>query len=138
MHCTGGADRTGTAVFLLHAILGVSELECIQGYELTSFSYYGLRNTQGNYQDKFDPFLARIATFDGNTLQEKIESWVLSIGVTQAQIDNIRAIFRGEVAVDAPELYNLNTSASFSAAPKGATADIRLNMSQLLVKKDED
>lgn len=100
MHCTGGADRTGTVVFLLHALLGVSELECVQGYELTSFSTYGLRNMQdGTYKDHCQAFLTKLKSFAGETLQDKAETWVLSLGITQEQIDTIRGIFYGEIAI---------------------------------------
>lgn len=100
MHCTGGADRTGSVVYLLHTLLGVSKLECIQGFELTSFSTYGLRDTQsGSYKDYFDQFMAKLATYEGETEQEKTETWLLSIGVTQAQIDAVKGIFYGEIAI---------------------------------------
>ena len=99
IHCTGGADRTGTVVYLLHTLLGVSELECLQGYELTSFSSYGLRDTQGSYQDEFSQFIEKLNTYAGNTKQEKAEAWARSIGVTQAQMDKIKAIFYGEIEI---------------------------------------
>ena len=41
-HCWGGADRTGTAGFLLGAVLGMSLTDLIVDYELTSFA--------GNYR----------------------------------------------------------------------------------------
>ena len=102
IHCTGGADRTGSAIFLLHTMLGVSDLECLQGFELTSFSSYGLRDTQSSdsYKDSWDAFMAKLDTYAGNTKQEKVETWVRSIGVTQTQIDAIKAIFYGETAVE--------------------------------------
>lgn len=101
MHCTGGADRTGSVSFLLHTMLGVSELECLQGYELTSFSTYGLRDTQdgGTYQKYFDGFMTKLNTYEGTTMQEKVQTWMLSIGVTQEQIDTIKGIFYGEIAI---------------------------------------
>ena len=37
-HCRGGADRTGTAGFLLGGLLGMSYTDLIIDYELTSFS----------------------------------------------------------------------------------------------------
>ena len=96
-HCTGGADRTGTVSFLLNALLGVSEEVCIQDYEFTSFSVYGERNTQtGVYSTYFKPFRETLETYAGETLQEKVESYLLSIGVTAAEIYNIKAIMRGE------------------------------------------
>lgn len=100
MHCTGGADRTGSAVYLLHTMLGVSELECLQGYELTSFSSYGLRDTQEGYKKYFDPFMTKLNSYEGNTKQEKVETWMRSIGVTQSQIDKIKSIFYGEISVN--------------------------------------
>jgi hypothetical protein len=83
----------------LHTFLGVSELECLQGYELTSFSSYGLRDTQGSYQDKFAQLTEKLDTYEGATKQEKAGAWMRSIGLTQRQMDNIKAIFYGEVEV---------------------------------------
>ncbi len=97
VHCTGGADRTGTVFFLLNALLGVPEIQLIQDYELTSFSSYGERNSRAGtkYGDMFQEFLAKLKSYDGETLSKKTENYMLSIGVTQAEIDNIRAIMCG-------------------------------------------
>ena len=93
MHCTGGADRTGTVSFLLNALLGVDESDLIHDYEFTSFSFYGVRDSKtGFYADYFIPFRNTLETFEGETLAEKTASYLLSIGVTQDEIDSIRSI----------------------------------------------
>jgi protein-tyrosine phosphatase len=98
MHCTGGADRTGTVAFLLNALLGVSELECIQDYELTTFSIYNTRDTkQGTYAGYYQKFREKLDAFDGDTLQKKVESYLLSIGLSKMDIANIKAIMYGEL-----------------------------------------
>lgn len=95
MHCTGGADRTGTVAFLLNAFLGASEIELIQDYELTSFSIFGQRSIRGDsllpvhYQD----FYRGLNNYPGESLQEKTENYLLSIGVTSEELNNIRKIF---------------------------------------------
>ncbi len=98
IHCTGGADRTGTIAFLFNALLGVSERDLIVDYETTSFSVYGTRSTQsGTYADPyFKNFYTQLQSFEGETLSEKTEKYMLSIGVTQEEIDNIRLIMFGE------------------------------------------
>lgn len=97
-HCTGGADRTGTVTFLLNALLGVSETECIQDYEFTTFSCYSERNSQqGVYAKYYKGFREGLDTYAGETLQEKVESYLLSIGITKSQIESIKAIMYGEI-----------------------------------------
>ena len=44
----------------------------------------------------FQAFYTRLKSFEGETLSEKTESYMLSIGVTQEEIDSIRAIMLGE------------------------------------------
>ena len=104
IHCTGGADRTGSVVYLLHTMLGVSDVECLQGYELTSFSTYGLRDTQytgAEYKGYWDAFMEKLDTYAGNTKQEKVETWMKTVvGISQAQIDKIKAIFYGEIQIE--------------------------------------
>ena len=112
-HCTGGADRTGTVMFLLNALLGVPEETLIKDFEFTSFSYYGERNSRGDtfYGDLFQQFWAKLNSLEGETLADKTETYMLSIGVTQEEINNIRAIMLGDattVSVEAPERYDLN------------------------------
>ena len=112
-HCTGGADRTGTVMFLLNALLGVPKETLIKDFEFTSFSYYGERNSRADtfYGDLFRQFLARLNSLEGETLADKTETYMLSIGVTQEEINNIRAIMLGDaatVSVEAPERYDLN------------------------------
>lgn len=94
LHCTGGADRTGTVSFLFNALLGVSEKELIQDYEYTSFSMYGERNSKGG-EYPFDKLLAAIKAYGGETLAEKVENYLLSAGVTATQIHNIKVIMLG-------------------------------------------
>lgn len=44
LHCWGGADRTGTFVFLVNAVLGVDEESLLLDYELTSLAIWGQRS----------------------------------------------------------------------------------------------
>ena len=111
-HCTGGADRTGTVTFVLHAFLGVSETECIQGYEFTSFSVYRLRGAQsGSYVESFQALLNGLKAYPGDNLQQKTENYLLDIGVTEDELYNIKAIFFGEptkAVVYAPDKFVKN------------------------------
>ena len=95
MHCTGGADRTGTVSFLINALCGVDEATLIKDYEITSFSVYGERNSKTTEYD-FAKFLAQLKTYDGDILSEKTENYMKAIGVTDTEIYNIRAIMFGK------------------------------------------
>lgn len=96
VHCTAGADRTGTVIFLVNALLGVPEELLIQDYEMTSFSVHGVRSTyepkDGGFGSLMAFFQNRLNRQSGDTLAEKAESYMLSIGVTQEEIDSIRSI----------------------------------------------
>ncbi len=97
MHCTGGADRTGTYCFLINALLGVSEKELIHDYEYTSFSLYGERNSKTEEPYHFKKTLEKIKSdYEGDTLQEKTENFLKSVGVTETEIYNIKAIMHGQ------------------------------------------
>ena len=97
-HCSGGADRTGTLAFLINGLLGVSYEDLIHDYEFTSFSIYKVRNSANGttYGTKFHKFLDKLNTFEGATLSEKVESYLLSIGVTAQEIQNVKKIMLGE------------------------------------------
>ena len=100
MHCTAGADRTGTVAYILHAFLGMSELECHQDYVFTSFSIYGVRGGTDSNAGRYNEMKKILNTYEGDNLQEKTENYLLSIGVTETEIYNIKAIFFGEETIE--------------------------------------
>ena len=87
LHCTYGRDRTGTICYLLEALLGVSDKDLLRDYELSAFT-----DSYVNSVD-FAVFVDRISQLEGNTTQEKVEGYLKSIGVTDAEIASIREIF---------------------------------------------
>ena len=90
MHCTYGADRTGTMCYLLETLLGVSDADLMRDYQLTGLTFCYVS------QELMDAFIQEIAAFAGDTTQEKVENFLLSVGVTPQQIESIRDIFLEE------------------------------------------
>lgn len=89
LHCTYGCDRTGTVCFLLGALLGVSEEDLRRDYELSALYFNWFE------PDAMNDFVAQLKTWPGNTLQEKTENFLLSVGVTAEQLASIRQIYLG-------------------------------------------
>ena len=89
MHCTHGTDRTGTIVFLLQGLLGMSEEDMVREYQLTAFFNRALIES-GN----IDIVVDGMQSYAGDTLQEKIETYFIkTIGLTMEEIQSIRSIF---------------------------------------------
>lgn len=92
VHCAGGADRTGSIVFLLEGVCGVSEVDLSIDYELTSFGGLGYRQRMDhNYH--FASLVARMKECPGTTLSEQISWYVKNeLGLTEEEINAIRRI----------------------------------------------
>ena len=87
LHCTYGADRTGTIVFLLQGVLGVDLKDMKNEYALSRFTISGRADAYLN------PIISGVEGYDGDTINEKIVSYLkTTIGVTDQQIDSIRNI----------------------------------------------
>lgn len=87
LHCTYGVDRTGTMCYLLEALLGVSKEDLQRDYEMSGLhsGYVAV--------DYFTEFVTELEKLEGDTMQKKVEGYLLSVGVTQEEIDSIREIF---------------------------------------------
>ena len=88
-HCIGGADRTGTVAAILYGILGVDDDEIWKDYQITAW--------QGGVNDAmhlgwFASFMKSFDKFEGATLAERIQKYVLWLGFTRQDIDTIRNI----------------------------------------------
>jgi len=87
LHCTYGLDRTGTVCYLLGALLGMSEEDLETDYRLSALALGRLTpDAYGEFKDKLN-------TYEGATLQEKTENYLLSAGVSEQEIAAIRSIF---------------------------------------------
>ena len=86
VHCTYGKDRTGTVVFLLQTLVGVSEEDAFKEWEMSV-----LLDGKVDYP-LMEDYIEALKTFGGETMQENVELFLLDCGVTQEEIDTIREI----------------------------------------------
>ncbi len=87
LHCTHGLDRTGTICYLLEAVLGMSEKELLRDYELSAMYHKTVNTTE------MATMISNLKKFEGDTIQKKVENYLLSIGVTSKEISDIKEIF---------------------------------------------
>ena len=90
-HCWGGADRTGTLIFLLNGALGVPEEELVRDYELTSLAIWGTRSHETEQFKGLLTFLESIAP--GETMQAKAIAYWKSAGITDAELSRLQELF---------------------------------------------
>jgi hypothetical protein len=100
VHCSLGRDRTGTICFLINALCGVGEMDLYMDYELSFMSKMGNldgQNPTNMVGNVFTSLYNYIKKYGKGTLAENTEKFMLDIGITQAEIDAIRAIMIEEV-----------------------------------------
>ncbi len=88
LHCTYGADRTGTVVYLLQGLLGAKNSDMVFEYELTGFMFQNYSN--GILLNKTHDI---ISGFPGSTTAEKIEYFLVDkAGVSRENISKIKEL----------------------------------------------
>jgi protein-tyrosine phosphatase len=98
-HCAVGRDRTGTTAFLILGLLGVDEETLVREYYASFLSEMGtddideaneFSNHVGNIHGLING-LSRYAPASAS-IQERIEAYLLTVGVTEAEMNAIRDI----------------------------------------------
>ena len=97
LHCVEGSDRTGSVVFVLNGLLGVSESDLVKAWELS-------RIWNGRDDFVYDRLLARIVPvfdgYNGATLRERIEGYVISLGFSYEDIEVFRRLMLSDAKGD--------------------------------------
>lgn len=88
IHCQGGCDRTGTLVFQLLGLLGVSESDLAKEYELSSFSPIGYTRTRNS--DKYRGMVDALKAYAGDTITAKFEAFATDCGVSPETVAEFR------------------------------------------------
>ncbi len=139
IHCWGGADRTGTVCYLINALCGVDEKDLYCDYGLTSWSIFGYRDRDYDAYD-FKKFEKRFKEFEGSTLSEKAKNYMLSIGVTETEIANIKAIMFGEptqISATVQQTFDADTETKLdiTISGKAVISKVTLNGSEVKYTK---
>ena len=87
-HCKTGKDRTGMLAFVILALLGVEEDEICLDWERTAFHVPELSRMV--HPTRYDVMLAYFMSLPGESLTEKVEGYVLSLGFTSEEIAEFR------------------------------------------------
>ena len=102
IHCTAGRDRTGTMAMLILGLLGVSDGDISKEYELTYFAPEDWSMWLSRNPDKFlhsrslngyfNSSCNYIWSYGESTFAGCVEKYLLSIGVNQQDINDIRSL----------------------------------------------
>ena len=94
IHCAGGADRTGSLIYILEALCGVDEADMDIDYELTSFAtIFGLRDRNVTLTISFKRFKDCFSVYPGSTVSERVaNACKTTFGLTDEEIASIRRL----------------------------------------------
>ncbi|MCR5741125.1 MAG: tyrosine-protein phosphatase [Gammaproteobacteria bacterium] len=84
-HCSIGTDRTGAMAFLLGALLGMSEEDLYRDYLFSNFGLIHSMRTTSAIKD----YIATLNRNSGETLKDKAFNYLLSLGVTEDELNSI-------------------------------------------------
>ena len=98
-HCSLGRDRTGTLAMMILGILGVNEGDISKEYELTQFAPNGYSVSSGEKTTMTRRVDYKGAanyiwgfTGENGSFADAMQAYLLSIGITQTEIDEFRSL----------------------------------------------
>ncbi len=99
IHCAVGADRTGSILAIIEGILGMEDEDIFRDYEMTTVSCETDCRTRTH--QFFRMFLECFDKYEGN-FSEKINQFMHDCGLTDEELDQIRANLLEDVPKRAP------------------------------------
>ena len=87
VHCIGGTDRTGTFIYLLCGLLGVSEEELILDYDI---SFIGGMGPDVRHRDWQRNLTEAVRNLPGDTIADKLKRYFVSLGFSEAEVESVR------------------------------------------------
>ncbi|MBO5332870.1 MAG: tyrosine-protein phosphatase [Clostridia bacterium] len=90
IHCSVGCDRTGMLVFMVNALLGVSEEDLIRDYMFSNFA--NVDNKRKVETLKSTAYYQAITSAEGDTLSEKAYNCLSAFGVPTEYLDAVISI----------------------------------------------
>ena len=100
IHCLEGKDRTGYVCMVIEALCGATYEELIEDYFITYKNYYGIEKDTDKYNAikelHIDEMIRYVFSFEDNVkllgaaYHTKANNYLLSIGLTQEQIDAVQ------------------------------------------------
>ena len=101
IHCLEGKDRTGYVCMVIEALCGATYEELIEDYFITYHNYYGIEKNSNKYDVikslHIDEMIRYVFDFGtsfnllGANFHSRVNEYLLSIGLGQAQIDAIQS-----------------------------------------------
>ena len=89
-HCIAGQDRTGAVAYILNGLLGVDEDQLALDWEVTGFWNRGADFCHSKRYDHLVECFKK--HYPANTVRERLEKYVLSLGFTENDIAKFRGI----------------------------------------------
>lgn len=93
IHCWGGIDRTGTWLYILGGMLGVSADDLCLDYEMSSFSRWGRRS---RFSEQFRAFLQGLSKY-GESTAEACSEFMKACGMTEESLERIKELLLEEL-----------------------------------------
>ena len=88
-HCIGGNDRAGAVAYILNALLGVPRADLIRDWEFSRI-WNGLEHF--TYEKRLVRLEKVFDAYPGETLNDRVAAYVMSLGFDAADIDRFRRI----------------------------------------------
>ncbi len=90
IHCAVGADRTGSLFGVILGLIGLSEKDMTEEYEMSTLAFPDGNRTRHEWT--WPAYMGEINKYEGKDFNEKIYNYVLSCGITAEEIETIRSI----------------------------------------------